>query len=76
MEEMFSEEELKFLKYQERKMQAIMKLVVPVGNATYDKLQNDTDNEYLKNVLELCNVCLAFCMRFLIDEVEDEDENE
>lgn len=75
MEEMFSEEELKFLKYQERKMQTIMKLVVPVGDSTYDKLEKDMDNEYLRSVLELCNEVMAFVMGFLIGD-EDEDENE
>lgn len=75
MEEMFSEDELKFLKYQERKMQAIMKLLVPVGDETFDKLDHDPGNEYLKSVMALCNEILAFVMGFLIDD-EDEDENE
>ena len=75
MDKMFSEDELKFLKDQERKMQLIMKLVVPVGDSTYDKLRNDMGNEYLQSVLELCNAVMAFCTGFLIDGVEDE-ENE
>ena len=73
MEEMFTEDELKFFKYQQRKMQLIMKLVVPVGDSTYDKLEKDMDNEYLRSVLELCNAVMAFCIGFLVG---DEDENE
>ena len=73
MEEMFTEDELKFFKSQDRKMQKIMKLVIPIGNSTYDKLKNDMTNEYLANVLELCNEVMAFCIGFLVGD-EDEDE--
>lgn len=75
MKEMFSEEELKFFEYQERKIKAIMELVVPLGDETFDKLDHDPGNEYLKSVLALCNEVLAFVMGFLIGD-EDEDENE
>lgn len=76
MEEMFTEDELNFVKYQERKLQTIIKMVGPVGDETYKRLKKHMGNEYLNSVLALCNEVLAFCLAFLMSGDDDEDENE